>query len=283
MKKILTTTIILSVMLGACTSQPKRTSFTPGTIWPDNKGKHINAHGGGIILVDDTYYWFGEHKTEGEKGNYAWVGVHCYSSEDLYNWKDEGIVLPVVKDEPRHLLSEGCILERPKVIYNTVTKKYVMWFHLEPKGVGYNGALSGVAVSDHVTGPYEFVKGFRPNADAWPKNVLDIHKSGITPSRGMQFDGSSLSGDPDTLNILGRDFLTEQMARDMTLFIDDNGFAYQIYSSEENSTLHISQLTDNYLDCAGTYVRVFPGRFMEAPAIFKHDGKYYMIMSGCTG
>lgn len=30
----------------------------------------------------------------------------------------------------------------------------------------------------------------------------------------------------------------------MTLFVDDDGRAYHVYSSEENSTLHISELTD---------------------------------------
>ena len=30
-------------------------------------------------------------------------------------------------------------------------------------------------------------------------------------------------------------------------------------------------------------VRVFPGGFNEAPAVFKHAGKYYLITSGCTG
>ena len=31
-----------------------------------------------------------------------------------------------------------------------------------------------------------------------------------------------------------------QMSRDMTLFVDDDGTAYHIYSSEENLTLHIA-------------------------------------------
>lgn len=51
--------------------------FTPGELWPDNQGVHINAHGGGILVQGDTYYWFGEHKTEGKAGNRAQVGVHC--------------------------------------------------------------------------------------------------------------------------------------------------------------------------------------------------------------
>ena len=59
--------------------------------------------------------------------------------------------------------------------------------------------------------------------------------------------------------------------------------AYHIYSSEENSTLHISQLTDDYTDDSGNYNRVFSNRYMEAPAMFKHQGKYYLIASDCTG
>ena len=38
-----------------------------------------------------------------------------------------------------------------------------------------------------------------------------------------------------------------QMSRDMTLFVDGDGTAYHIYSSEENLTLHIAELSDDYL------------------------------------
>ena len=72
-------------------------------------------------------------------------------------------------------------------------------------------------------------------------------------------------------------------SRDQTIFKDDDGKAYHIYASEDNSTLHISELTDDYTACSGNYARFFVGRFMEAPAMFKKDGKYYLIMSGCTG
>ncbi|HJP64467.1 MAG TPA: hypothetical protein VJ844_13565, partial [Mucilaginibacter sp.] len=70
-------------------------NFQPGAIWPDNNGVHINAHGGGMLYHDGTYYWFGEHKVEGKKGNSAQVGIHCYSSKNLYQWNDEGIALKV--------------------------------------------------------------------------------------------------------------------------------------------------------------------------------------------
>ena len=261
MKRILLGVIGLLCLCVAC--QRKDLSFKPGEVWPDDKGVHINAHGGGILRVGDTYYWFGEHKTEGSAGNLAQVGVHCYSSKDLYNWEDEGIALSVVPDDTTSHIAKGCVLERPKVIYNKKNDQYVMWFHLEPRGAGYSGALSGVAVSKNVAGPYSFVNAFRPNAGFWPVNVQELH--------------------PDSLNLLGRDQISGQMARDMNLFVDDDGIAYHIYSSEENSTLHISQLTDDYTSYSGKYARFFPGRFMEAPALFKQKGKYYLIMSGCTG
>lgn len=218
-------------------SQESTTQFTPGQIWPDDKGIHINAHGGGVLFHEDAYYWFGEHKIEGEAGNVAHVGVHVYSSTDLYNWRDEGIALPVA-DDPTSDIADGCILERPKVIYNPKTRRFVMWFHLELKGQGYRSARSGVAVSDEATGPYRFVESFRPD---------------------------------------------EAMARDQTLFVDDDGRAYHLYASEDNKTLHISMLSDDYLKPSGTYTRVFENRSMEAPAICKRKGRYWFIGSGCTG
>lgn len=73
------------------------------------------------------------------------------------------------------------------------------------------------------------------------------------------------------------------MSRDQTVFIDDNGKAYQFYSSENNATLYISELTDDYLKPTGRYTRNFVKQSREAPAVFKYNGKYYMLSSGCTG
>ncbi|MDL2266344.1 beta-glucanase, partial [Parabacteroides sp. OttesenSCG-928-G21] len=144
--------------------------FLPGELWLDDNGVHINAHGGGILYQNGVYYWYGEHKTEGEGGNVANVGVHCYSSVNLYDWKDEGIALSIMPEGSGSDIEKGCILERPKVIYNERTNKYVMWFHLEPKGAGYTGARSGIAVADQPAGPFTFVRSVRPNAGSWPVN-----------------------------------------------------------------------------------------------------------------
>jgi len=265
-------------------AQPSK-QFTPGEIWKDNTGKHINAHGGGILFHKGVYYWYGEFKVGGEIGNTAQFGVSCYSSPDLYNWKDEGIALKVNDTDQSSDITKGCILERPKVIFNAKTKKFVMWFHLELKGQSYLASRSGIAVSDSPSGPFTYLKSFRPNAGYWPVNVQPCHKKPVSPDIKDSYCGGKgcLPASPDSVNILGRDFKGGQMTRDMNLFVDDDGTAYHIYSSEENSTLQISKLTDDYLSYSGEYFRVFVGRYMEGVTLFKHQGKYYIIASDCTG
>jgi hypothetical protein len=267
-------------------SAPMNNSFVPGKLWADDNGVHINAHGGGILFHNGIYYWFGEHKIEGEAGNKAHVGVHVYSSRDLYNWKDEGIAL-AVSDDPKSPITRGCILERPKVIFNAHTKKFVMWFHLEPKDADYAGSLSGVAVADQVTGPFGLVHAFRPNAGVWPLNVPDADKHPLSAEELASLEGKELGGGPRPWYpkqlLYRRDFAGGQMARDMTLFVDDDGSAYHIYASEANGTLHISRLMDDYFQSAGKFIRVLPGRFNEAPTMLKWRGKYFLFTSDCTG
>lgn len=273
------------VILAGCQNhEPKYNhSFKPGEIWVDTDSVHINAHGGGILVLGDTYYWFGEHKTEGEAGNTALVGVQCYSSKDLYNWKNEGVAL-AVSDDPDSDITKGCVLERPKVIYNEKTQKFVMYFHLELKGMGYNAAHVGIAVSDRATGPYTFLRSLRPNAGQWPENMTEEQKN--NPLTVADFPESWtnewMAAIKDGLYVR-RDFESGQMSRDMTLYVDDDGKAYHIYASEDNLTLQIAELTDDYLDYTGKYIRVSPGGHNEAPAVFKKDGKYFLITSGCTG
>lgn len=73
------------------------------------------------------------------------------------------------------------------------------------------------------------------------------------------------------------------MARDFTVFVDDDGSAYYLYASEANGTLHLSLVSDDYLRPADRYIRLFPGRFHEAPAMMKWRGRYFIFTSDCTG
>ena len=169
-----------------------------GGVWEDNTGKHINAHGGNIFNYKGTYYWYGESRSQDGKP-YSSLGVSCFTSKDLKKWTNHGLVLPV-SNEAGSDIEGGCIIERPKVLYNKKTKKFVMWFHLELKGRGYGAARYGVATSDTPFGPFKFIRSGRVNPGLYP-----------------------------------------------------------------------------------IYVRVAAGGQNEAPTIFKQDGIYWMITSGCTG
>lgn len=257
-------------------------SFQPGKIWTDTDGNHINAHGGGMLYHNSKYYWFGENK--GEKSNNALVGVMCYSSDDLYNWKNEGVALSVVESDENSPIAKGCIIERPKVVYNKKTKQFVMFFHLELKGKGYESAHVGIATSDKPTGPFRFVKSYRPNAGYYPVNMSDNQKSSnITPEDFPKWWTKEWTTAVKDGMFVRRDFQGGQMSRDMTVYVDDDDKAYHIYSSEENLTIQLAELTDDYLSHTGKYIRIEPAGHNEAPAIFKKDGRYFMITSGCTG
>lgn len=96
--------------------------------------------------------------------------------------------------------------------------------------------------------------------------------------------GVAVSDSPKgPFNYLGSVRPYGQMSRDMTLFVDDDGSAYHIFSSEENATLYVSLLNEDYLSHSDTYKRIFIGESREAPAVMKRKDNYYMLTSGCTG
>lgn len=273
--------------------KPNYTSFHPGQPWLDTENNVIQAHGGHVqrLTVKDKvtgelverWWWVGEDKTRGNRG-----GICAYSSEDLYNWTFEGVVMRNVSTREQldteeyfadlyadytseqldHVYScindTTSIIERPKMIYNEKTDKYIIWFHADgptaTSNSNYAAASAGVAISDTPYGPFKFIDRYRLNT--CPEDQEDKYP------------------------------VSKGMARDMNLFVDEDGSAYIIYSSEENLTLYISKLNDayTYLDTdpkiavhGKDFIRIFPGAQREAPAVFKKDGKYYMMTSGCTG
>ncbi len=72
------------------------------------------------------------------------------------------------------------------------------------------------------------------------------------------------------------------MSRDDTLFKDDDGKAYFISAANENADLMLYELTDDYLGIKRQVMRIWTTK-REAPALFKHEGRYFLITSGCTG
>lgn len=135
----------------------------------DDRGRTVHAHGGQIVTADGRYYWIGEDRTERNK-------VSCYVSDDLKLWQFCNHILTVDSKAGKHSMvtdltmevSEqeaeigiGCNIERPKVIYNEKTKKFVMWMHWELPN-DYREARCAVAVCDKIDGDYIYLGSFNP-------------------------------------------------------------------------------------------------------------------------
>lgn len=267
--------------------------FLPGARWVDTDGNLIQAHGGQIqrMTVPDStgkktekYVWIGENKSSGHFGN----SFSVYCSEDLYSWNCEGDVLRSVesmeqlKTDPYfaeiyrdyteeqlenvfQCINQNTVMERPKMLYNAKTDKYVLWFHsddsTEKNTYKYDVGMAGVAISDSPFGPFRFLGRYR--LSQCPEDQIDCFPS----SKGE--------------------------ARDLNLFQDEDGTAYVVYTSENNKTLYISKLNEEYTGLSKDpekavykedYIRLFPGTMREAPVLLKgENGRYYLMSSSTTG
>jgi hypothetical protein len=130
-------------------------SIKPGELWPDNRGHHIQAHGGGILKVGDTFYWFGEDRSRDNSRGLRYVA--CYASTNLMDWTFRNQVVKLADPEN---LGRGWVLERPKVFYNSKTKKFVMYAHIDSGN--YKFASVAVLTCATVDGDYQYLKSFRP-------------------------------------------------------------------------------------------------------------------------
>lgn len=125
----------------------------PGAVWTDTAGGRLQAHGAGILKDGGTYYMVGEDKTAGQ----TFTAVACYSSTDLANWTRQPNALT---RQPSGDLAADRVVERPKILRNAATGKYVMWMHIDTQDYRY--ARVGVAVADRPCGPYTYQGSFRP-------------------------------------------------------------------------------------------------------------------------
>lgn len=153
--------LIPTLLVAVPSSGEIRSCFDSGCAhWNDTDGNRIEAHSAGMLQSheDNRWYWYGESK---KGGNQSLAGVNLYSAPDLAGpWTNEGQVVKQV-DIVVPGASGPWIVERPKVLYNNVTQKFVLWFHLDD--VHYKFRHSGVAQADHAKGPFEWVHALQPD------------------------------------------------------------------------------------------------------------------------
>ncbi|MBR4420416.1 MAG: family 43 glycosylhydrolase [Clostridia bacterium] len=138
-----------------------------GEKWLDIDGNPIEAHGGCRLYHEGKLYWYGEDR---RGDNY----VSCYVLEKE-GWKFLNSVLTtnsktqatrvVANLDLRKEISNDdkirVIIERPKVVYNKKTKKFVMCMHYE-NGVYRQDACAAVATCDTPYGDFVYHGAFNP-------------------------------------------------------------------------------------------------------------------------
>lgn len=82
----------------------------PGARWLDDRGRPIQAHGGGITRWRDRFYWIGEDRSPDLPANVR--AVAAYSSADFINWRFERRILTLKNPDG---LGDEFVLERPKL------------------------------------------------------------------------------------------------------------------------------------------------------------------------
>jgi len=225
--------------------------------WYDTDGNIINASDGGIIYVDGVYHWYGMALrpfafNKGEIGGQTTTtGVVMYKSADLKKWTYEGVILSCSTD-PNHPLYGPMRFERPKILYNDKTGKFVLWCHYVkyPGNHGFTDGTgdAGVAVCDTVNGTYQWLGYSRP-----------IDNKGYV--------------------------------RDCTVYKDLDNTAYFVYDrqtgdswdgADVNRCIYIVKLSDDYTSFTNEYKRIEEAYWREAATITYYNGYYYMITSDLT-
>ncbi|KAI0196444.1 family 43 glycoside hydrolase [Astrocystis sublimbata] len=144
---------LLQCLLLSATAQAKY--IVPGARWRDTEGNLVNAHAGNVVLDKDTFWLFGEYKTERRQEG---GGVAVYSSKDLATWQSHGLALEPVEGHP--YISPNMIIQRPKVVYSEPTGQYHMWWHADDSK--YSLLLQGLASAENIEGPYKFLNATAP-------------------------------------------------------------------------------------------------------------------------
>lgn len=150
---------VMCVMVTCLAANAQRYhSIKPGTTWLDTNGKPIHAHSPQIFEKDGVYYWYGENKEHTVEGSNVWTyGIRAYRSTDFYNWEDMGLIIKPDTVNPLSPLHFSQTLDRPHILYNKKTQKWVCWI----KSMDTDGYFV-ILQADRFEGPYQIVKSLKP-------------------------------------------------------------------------------------------------------------------------
>ena len=170
------------------TASPIAPPNPPGMSLKDTDGNLMNAHGGGIIKVCDTYYLHGEYFLSTTTDN-NFNGFSMYSSKDFATWKNEGIILP---QQSSGLLGPNRKGERPHIIKCPATGEFVLYAHAAD--TTYQADKEVVyATSATVNGKYTFKGALTSSGASSSCMTTDVPPSSCAGSIAAHSDMSALT------------------------------------------------------------------------------------------
>ena len=215
-----------------------------GKVWRDIDGDVINAHGGGMLHHKGIYYWYGEIK-KGPTRLVPDLGWEAYRVEA------QGISCYSSKDLT-HWKNEGMVL--PAKAQDSSHDLHISNTIERPKVI-FNASTKQFVMWMHVD-----------------DETYSYARAGVavseTPTGPFRYLGSVRPNG--------------NVSRDMTVFQDDDGQAYLIYTTDNNHAVHACALSEDYLSPTTNDERIL-NQSREAPAVFKYQHRYYLITSGVTG
>jgi hypothetical protein len=221
----------------------------PGMSLKDTAGNLMNAHGGGIIKVCDTFYLHGEFFNSATTDN-NFNGFSMYSSKDFATWKNEGIILP---QQTSGLLGPNRKGERPHIIKCPATGEFVLYAHAAD--TTYQADKEVVyGTSPTVNGKYAFKGVLAKQGASSTCTVTGVPPSTCSASIASHSDMSALS-DGNSAYV-----------------ITESGWVYTL-ASDCHSWVSAKQYTAVNGTSGG----------IEAPTVFKAGSTYYWIGSSKTG
>ena len=241
---------VIGTFTDPVTAKPVAPPNPPGISFKDTDGNLVDAHGGGIIKVCDTYYLHGEYFLSTTTDN-NFNGFSMYSSRDMATWKNEGIILP--QQASGSLLGPNRKGERPHIIQCPSSGEFVLYAHAAD--TTYQADKEVVyATASKVTGPYTFKGALTSTGASSSCQVTTVPPSSCSGSIAAHSDMSALTDGSSA-------YVVTESGVVYTLAADCHSWA----SSKSYGTVN------------GTTGGI------EAPTVFKAGSTFYWIGSDKTG
>jgi hypothetical protein len=222
----------------------------------DTTGAIMDIHDGTLMYFEGLYYYFGASygfckEPPGDSGCAGGgIGscgfqtnhnVSLYVSTDLATWQFRGHVFQVARDSPLE-----AVMFCPKVIYNALTKLWVLWYNYITRDGGFASSYYAVATSAKPDGPFKVVN----------KNLTTLRYAN--------------TGD---FNL----FLDDN-GNDAYLI-----YTSHITGSGDTHIMSVEKLAPNFQSTLGEKASsgYFGQHRVEAPAMFKRNGLYYTVFGNC--